>query len=854
MLALPHVSSSPVAFEQSPQARLARLTLEQKVRLLTGADFWSLHAEPAVGLRPVVVSDGPVGVRGVTWDEHDPSATIPSPTSLAATWDLSRIDRLARLLASECGRKNVDVLLAPTVNLQRSPYAGRHFEMLSEDPFLTAQVGAAYVAGLQSQGVGATVKHFVANDSETDRYSANMILDERTLRELYLAPFEEIVTVAGAWAVMAAYNRTNGTTMTESPMLREVLHEEWGFDGVTLTDWFAGRSTEAAGNSGLDLIMPGPNGPWGDALTAAVRDGSVSQEAIDDKVLRVLRLAGRVGALQEIDGEKIDGEAAAAPTPAPWSDAEIAAEIRAAAAAGSVLVRNAAPAGPGAGDQPPVLPIDAATVRTVAVLGPNAAKGRALGGGAALVLAPYCISPLEGLTAALGPGAEVTHTPGVRAHTRLSLAEVDQLSLIDGDRSGVEVEFLASDGTLLGAQLRSTSSFTWQGDVGGFTAGEVAAFRVRTRFTAKETGTHVIGASGIGRFALDLDGVPQFGVVLGLDEGADPAEGMMRPPQHGCDVPLSSGQTADVTLTFEPVSEASSFDAAMVSFQLNIEPPHLEDSAEIERAVALAAAADVAIVVVGTNEEVESEGFDRASLRLPGAQDELIAQVAEANPRTVVVVNSGAPVLMPWRTDVAAVLVVWFPGQEFGNALADVLLGLVEPGGRLPTTWPAVEDSSLPATRPVDGDVVYSEGLHIGHRRFLREQAEPAYWFGHGLGYTSWTYGDLSVRGDGDGGATVTLVVTNTGDRPGREVVQIYAARPDSGIDRPARWLAGFSTVDALPGEATVVETRIRRRAFEHWDTGTQRWTLEPGAFELHGARSAAAIEASVAFDPGASG
>src|SRR3954451_9082184 len=281
--------------EELLHERLAALSLEQKVRLLTGADFWSLYAEPAVGLRRIVTSDGPAGVRGERWDEREPSANVPSPTALAATWDAARVERQGRLLAFECRRKGVDVLLAPTVNLHRSPFGGRHFECFSEDPWLTSVIGAAYVRGLQGEGVAATVKHFVANDSETERFTLDAQVGERALRELYLAPFEAILAES-PWAVMAAYNAVNGALMTESPLLREVLKDEWGFDGVVVSDWGAARSLEAA-RAALDLVMPGPDGPWGEALMAAVRDGDVDEAAVDDKVLRLLRLAERVGAL-----------------------------------------------------------------------------------------------------------------------------------------------------------------------------------------------------------------------------------------------------------------------------------------------------------------------------------------------------------------------------------------------------------------------------------------------------------------------------------------------------------------------------------------------------------------------------
>src|SRR3569833_1070351 len=281
--------------------RVDALDLTRKVRRLTGADFWSVPAEPAIGLRRRVRSDGPAGVRGELWDERDPSANVPSPTALAASGDPARVERIGVLLAGEARRKGVDVLLAPTVNLHRSPYGGRHFECFSEDPLLTSVIGVAYVLGVQSAGVAATVKHFVANDSETERFTYDAVIDERALRELYLAPFEAIVRDGKVWAVMAAYNAVNGATMTESPMLRVVLHDEWGFDGLVMSDWHATRSTVDAGNAALDLAMPGPQSPWGAQLVAAVRDGRVSPEAVDDKLVRLLRLAERVGALDDAE-------------------------------------------------------------------------------------------------------------------------------------------------------------------------------------------------------------------------------------------------------------------------------------------------------------------------------------------------------------------------------------------------------------------------------------------------------------------------------------------------------------------------------------------------------------------------
>jgi beta-glucosidase len=810
--------------------RLARLTLEQKVRLLTGADFWALHAEPGIGLRRVVTSDGPAGVRGERWDEREPSANVPSPTALAATWDEARIERIGRLLAAEARRKGVDVLLAPTVNLQRTPYGGRHFECFSEDPLLTARIGAAYVRGVQGEGVAATVKHFVANDSETERFTLDARVGERALRELYLAPFEAIVRETRPWAVMAAYNGVNGATMTESPLLREVLKQEWGFDGVVMSDWYAARTTAAAGRAGLDLVMPGPAGPWGEALVAAVRAGEVGEEAVDDKVLRILRLAGRVGALEGVEppaaerqsgegveppaAERQSGEGVAAePAASPWADDDVAAELRATAAASFVLARN---------DR--LLPLDAGELRSVAVIGPNAAVARTLGGGSATVFPAYTVSPLEGLRAALGPGVRVDHAAGVRSHTRLPLAAPAQLLLPDGSGQGVEVRFLAADGTVLGAERRFGASYAWQGTLGE----RVTAVEARCRIRAHAAGRHVIGCSGQGHFRLALGDAPAAELELRLPPGADIAEAHMRPPQHGRPVVLAEREEVAVALRHE-------LEGPIAVFQLNVDPPQPPDDEGIEQAVALAAGADVAVVVVGTTEEVESEGFDRSSLALPGRQDELVRRVAGANPRTVLVVNAGAPVLLPWAGAVPAVLLAWFPGQEFGHALADVLLGAAEPGGRLPTTWPAAEER-LPSPLPEDGVLAYEEDVYVGYRAYDRDGRAPLFPFGHGDGYTTWEYLALDAAEAAAGGAEVTVRLRNSGARAGREVVQLYAERPAGAVERPPRALVGFAVADAGPGEEVAVEVAVPARSLAHWDGAG--WAVEPGAVTLAAGRS----------------
>jgi beta-glucosidase len=798
---------------------LARLDLEAKVRLCTGADFWATWDEPRAGLRAMSLSDGPAGVRGDAWDERRTSTNLPSPTCMAASWDEDLATRLGRFLATEARVKGVDVLLGPTINLHRSPLGGRHFECFSEDPLLTARIGAAYVRGVQDEGVAATPKHYVANDSETERFTLDALVGERALRELYLAPFEHLVREAGAWMVMAAYNGVNGPTMTESPLLADPLKGEWGFDGVVVSDWHATRSLAAAGPSLTDLAMPGPDGPWGDDLVAAVRDGSIPETAVDDKVRRLLRLASRVGALEEA------GPGAATPagrvTPGRVQGPDGAAVAREAAAAGAVLVRNQG-----------LLPLDPAGLRRVAVVGPGAVWPRSQGGGSATVFPVAVVSPVEGLETALGAGVEVVHGRGARIRRGLEPVTAGQVTDPETGEPGLAVRFLDADGGVLLAEHRLAGKLIW---LGLEVLRRTARIEVAARLRARAGGEHGIGVAGTGRFRLTA------GDRVLVDERirpeTDDAAGLLAAPQRSGRLTLAEGEEVDLTVVHHLE------DGAAASVTLAVEEPSPPEDEELADAVALAAGADVAVVVVGTTAEIESEGYDRASLALPGRQDELVRAVAAANPRTVVVVNAGSPVELPWRDQVPAILLSWFPGQEFGHALADVLLGRAEPGGRLPTTWPARQaDVPVLDTRPVAGRLEYREGLHVGYRAWARAGTGPAFPFGHGLGYTTWAYQGLEAPAAADPGTEVVARarLANSGPRPGREVVQAYLARPASAVERPAFWLAGFAAVQADPGQEVTAELRLARRAFQHWSPETRSWETEPGPYQLTVGRSSA--------------
>ncbi len=780
---------------------LEKLDLEEKVLLLTGRDFWTTHRLEKIGLRRILVSDGPSGVRGEVWDERSPSLNLPSATALSSSWSVETAARYGAVAAAEARRKDVDVVLGPTINLHRSPLGGRHFEAFSEDPVLTADLAAAYVAAVQENGVGATPKHYVANDFETDRFTADVRVDDRALRELYLLAFERAIVESRAWLVMSAYNSINGATATENELLETPLNSEWGFDGVVISDWTAVRSVESAKHS-QDLVMPGPDGPWGEALVAAVRSGDVEESAIDRKVLRLLRLAARVGALEGFDG-----------TPVRTPEDGVA-FTREAEVDGIVLVENDG-----------VLPL-AAPAR-IAVIGHNARQARTQGGGSATVIPASTVAPLEGIRARY-PDAEVTYSLG--AVVQEGIAEFAPQSMRNPatDGQGARVRFLDADGAELFAEDRFASALVYFG--GDAPIGAARTFEFHTVFTPEATGPIGLGFSAVGTGRIFVDGELRAEATTEAD-GTDLGAAFLAPPSVSTEIDTVAGTPIDVRIEFERAGAIEGMSNAM-SITIGTEPAVADPDALIAEAAEAARAAEVAVVVVGTNSRVESEGYDRSDLLLPGRQDDLVRAVVAANPRTIVLVNSGSPVELPWRNEVAALALTWFGGQEYGNAVADVLSGDREPGGRLPTTWPAaMADVPVIDVTPVDGTVRYDEGIHIGYRAWLRSAATPAYPFGFGLGYTSWAFGEASVSAFGvDDAAVVEVPVRNTGDRAGKHVVQVYASRSDSAVDRPVRWLVGFTVVRVEAGAEATAAVRVPRRALAHWADG---WVVEPGAFTL---------------------
>jgi len=789
---------------------VARLTLEQKVRLLTGADSWALHGESAVGLRPLLTSDGPAGVRGTRFDPSNPSTSLPCPVAIAATWDVGLVEEIATALGHEARSKGVDVLLAPTMNIIRTPLSGRGFECFSEDPLLTSRIAVAYVRGVQRAGVGATAKHYVANDSETERRSYVARISEGVLRELYLPPFEACVGEAGVFLVMAAYNAVNGPTMTANAiLLHDVLKSDWGFTGVVISDWSATTTTVPSALAGLDLVMPGPDGPWGDKLVAAVRNGAVPEAEIDDKVSRIFSLARRLGGFNG---------SMAAETPQ-LVDRDLLAR---ATARSFVLLSNSRG----------LLPLKKANVRSIALIGPNAIEPQTQGGGSVRVLPSLRVNLADSLRRAVGNATTVTVHQGCLTSSTVPAPLDGALRDPVTGMPGARLEIKNRTGELVYDAPIPSGVVTWWDGLPDAAHAPGSELVMRAVFRPEADGPHVLGAAGAGLMRVTVDGT-LMAEARSLFPG-EVVEALGRPPELRLPVSLEAGRDVDVRLEYRP-------EKRFVTLRLGI-APKLEDEDLIEEAAQAADDSDIAVVVIGSAEGTESEGYDKETMVLPGRQDELVRRVAAANPNTVVVVNSGLPVLMPWADQVAAVIQVWFPGQAFGEALAETLLGLAEPTGRLPVSVPREEaDSPVLRARPEAGDLVYREGLLVGYRGYDRSGTEPHFAFGHGLGYTEWTYESLAAGAESITAGedlTCTVTVRNSGVRRGREVVQVYVEAPDDDPRRPVRILAGFGTVDVESGASAEVRLTLPARSFARFDEATRKWAWRAGTYALRAGRS----------------
>ena len=777
----------------------ARLSLVDQAALTVGVGWWHTAGAADFGLEGAHVTDGPNGARGARWGEV--SACMPSATALAATWDRHLVELIGEVLGDEALDKGAGVLLAPTVNIQRHPVGGRSFECFSEDPLLTAVMAVAYVRGVQSRGIGCAIKHFVCNDLELERMSIDVEVDERPLREIYLAPFEAAVREAGVCMVMAAYSKLRGQFCSENQdLLVGVLKEQWGFEGAVVSDWFGTRSTVAV-SAGLDLEMPGPASYLGPHLVDAVAQGTVRAEAVRDAADRMLRLLHRLGSFPHV---------------ARRSTEERSALARQAAAASIVLLKN----------ESSLLPLNPATTSRVAVAGPAAARLCPQGGGSAEVTPPYERSPLQAIITRAA-STDVSYEPGCIIPGTVPPLGPSGLRTKDGSE-GIAVAYFAGDeldAEPVHRDVFTVSRMVWLGSPHpSLTPGRFRAQAI-TVFTPDRTGIWDFGLVAIGRARLSLDDTLLLDTV-----NAPPGESFFGLANEEVTAAAELVDGVSYTLTVDFRVESEDLPLAAVSFGATFRPPE----GALAAAVDAARAADVALVVVGTDDRWESEGKDRITLRLPGDQDALVSAVAAANPRTVVVVNSGAPVEMPWADDVDGIVQVWYAGQEGGAALVDVLFGDVDASGRLPTSLPVrLEDTPAFPFYPGDGQTLhYGEGMLVGYRHYDTNNVAPRFCFGHGLSYTTFAYGALTLIRKGTD-LVVEVEVTNTGTRRGAEVVQVYVRRSGSSVERPDRELKAFEKVWLDPGESTRVLLHIPEQSFRHWDESESHWTIERGEAEI---------------------
>ncbi|MGP0031606.1 MAG: glycoside hydrolase family 3 protein [Acidimicrobiales bacterium] len=796
------------------EALVGALTLEEKAALTAGEDMMSTPAIERLGLPKIRVTDGPSGARGPSFPGlGGPSSTcIPCGSAIGASWNPLLAQQLGALVGREALDRGCKGLLAPTVNLHRHPLAGRNFECYSEDPLLSGRLAAGYVRGVQSNGVFATVKHFVGNDAEFERGSISSVIDERSLRELYLLPFEMAVREGGALGIMTAYNRLNGRWLTERPeMLSDLLRGEWGFEGLVMTDWFAVADTTQSLRAGLDLEMPGPGRAIGSAVVPAVTDGRVKGSDLDAAVRRLLHTYDRIGAL---DGPTPDVN----PLPPSPADLDL---LRRAGAEATVLLSNDG-----------TLPLDPSSLRRVAIVGPHATAPCVVGGGSASMVTPRLRTPRESISALLLPGTEVLHERGCEAD--LSATPIGDRVLVSP--GGFDAEFFAGSdcsGEVVKRQHLDTLRLAVYQSMPDDQLPDEWSVRVRGTVVPEEDGRFQVALSQSGRARVLIDGE----TVL---------DGFEHPPPPGGSDFFGMGSrdlTAELDLTrgvpVELHVEFARADATLGGFRVGFRT--LDGDGLLERAVAAAAAADVAVVVVGTTAEWETEGRDRSSFALPGRQPELIGRVTAVNDRTVVVVNAGAPVDLSWADDAAAVLQCGLGGQEVSAAIAGVLMGELEPGGRLPTTIPVCLEHcpSYDNFPGENGELRYGEGLFMGYRGYEHRRIAPRFAFGHGLSYTSFSLGEpeLSARTlSPDGAVTVSVPVTNTGTRSGSEVVQCYVAPVSPRLSRPLKELKAFAKVWLEPGGSCVAELRLDSRAFAYWDPGQSDWEeVRSRAFDMFG-------------------
>ncbi|KAI5858481.1 glycoside hydrolase superfamily [Tricharina praecox] len=846
----------PVDMESWVEGKLAELTLEEKALMLSGVDVWRTYPVPRLGIPQLKTSDGPVGIRGGTMVDGTTAAMAPSAVSLAATWDTDIISQLGSLLATEMRDKKADILLAPTVCLHRSPLGGRNFESFSgDDPFLGGKLAAAYINAVQEHGIATTIKHFAANDQETGRFVVNQIMSERCLRELHLVPFQIAIRDANPWCIMASYSKINGVYASNNKkLLTDILRKEWGFDGMVMSDWFGVNSIVPSVDAGMDLEMPGPARKRGKNLSDAVKKGFMEEKTLDACVRRILQLIHKTGKYKYPDWVEEQEEAHDRPEHRQF--------LREAAADGIVLLKNE-------GD---ILPLTASKldgIKQIAFIGPNADESVAAGGGSAALNPHYRQKPYQQFKANIAsphPDLVVKHARGCLANKFVPVFSEVCVSPKNG-MHGMHMEYFGNmehKGQVVHSAHRiSTILSCYDNLPKSFTPGKRYSYRATGLLTPKTTGKHMfsMGTCGPGRMLLDGKEIIN---IWNRTKESERSEMFMAyaSPEKRVEIDMVGGRT--YTVEVEGVSRELDpipvhytdelyrdevMDGSRVGFMEEVKENLFGD------AVALAAESDIVVMVVGKNIEWESEAYDMKSMDLPGAQNELIQEVLKVNPNTIIVNQSGSPISMPWLAAAPTVVQAWYQGQELGNALFDVLVGAVNPSGKLPVTFPKrLEDTPCFHNFPGENDtVVYGEGIYLGYRHYEKAKIAPLFPFGHGLSYTTFRYSNVRVSSSlfsPDSPLVVSVDITNTGSLSGKESVQFYVSQTTKpGLPRPIKELKGFAKVSLQPGETKTACYTLDKYALGYFNDRKMLWVVDENAeFAVHAAASSVDVRGHAVF------
>ena len=789
---------------------ISNLSLEQKVSLLSGFDNWHTPDIKKYGIPKIKMSDGPNGVRGDSSTKQS-SACFPSPILLGATWNEKLIKKIGSATGEEALFKDVDVLLAPTINLHRHPLGGRHFECYSEDPILTSKIACAYVSGVQSKGVAACLKHFAGNDTEYERHLVSSNIDEKTLRELYLYPFEMGIKKAKAKVVMSAYNKVNNIyCSSHDELINKILKKEWKFDGYVVSDWGAALETVENANGGLDLEMPGPAKTWGKNLVDAVKAGLVEEKKIDEKVKRILTVAKFTDRFnrKRISERSIDKK----------SHRKL---IKKTAIEGMVLLKNE-----------DVLPLDRNKISNIALIGPNVKDSQIIGGGSAGLNPHYEIHPLEGVSNFLkDEKVKIHYAKGCHVDKYLPAFEKDICYVQGKKEKGFEVEFFRGknfDGEPIERKVLNGNRF-WA--LQGF-AREFLDEKERPELSVKFSTTYKPSISGefeFEVFSIGLSRIKINGKEL-VDNWSSQKKGeaffgfACAPKRNK--IKLTKGKEYLVEVEYE-------FEGRFPAIQFGCRPPDPKNL--LEEAVKIAKQSDAVVLVVGTNSDWETEGNDRKGLGLPSDQDVLIRKVLAANKNSVLVLNTGSPVSMPWIKSCPAILQTWFPGQEFGNALAEILFGKESPSGKLPTTYPK-KLSDTPAYSCYPGknlQMDYKEKLLVGYKWYEKKKIEPLFPFGHGLSYSKFELKKVSLLKKKHE-IKIKVKLKNIGNFSTFETVQCYLERKAVKADTPKKKLVDFKKLKVAKDKSKKLTLKVSKRDLSEWDVKKSKWEIAKGDYVIH--------------------